>query len=47
VFLAQAVRRGLMMFEEKEAVMDDLNAVRVTPVTPVVSATREVKEKRG
>jgi len=46
VYLAQAVRRGLMMSEEKEAIMDDLNVVGVTPVTPAVSATREVKEKR-
>jgi hypothetical protein len=27
VFLAQAVRRGVMMFEEKEAKEEDLNTV--------------------
>jgi len=31
VFLAQAVRRGVVVFQEKEAIIEDLNVVRVSP----------------
>jgi hypothetical protein len=31
VFLAQVVRRCIIVFEEKEAIMEDMNVVMVSP----------------